>query len=176
MIERSITKRSNFALNALKVLKVDNFVFYNLKCGSLNQYPLVKINKIIENEISKFKPDTIITHNHDDCNSDHRVVNNSVMIATRPTPKTTIKNVLLFEILSSTEWNFNSNFKPNVYFNIKKNLKNKIKAFKMYYDTEGKKFPFPRSFKGIEILSNYRGMQTGIENAEAYILLRSLES
>ena len=27
-------------------LNVKDFIFYNLKCGSLNTYPLIKINKI----------------------------------------------------------------------------------------------------------------------------------
>ena len=69
IINKKISQRTNFAKKALKILKVKDFVFYNLKCGSLNIYPLIKINQLIEEEISKFCPDTIITHNSDDCNN-----------------------------------------------------------------------------------------------------------
>lgn len=175
-INKKIFQRTNFAKQALKILNVKDFIFYNLKCGSLNTYPLIKINKIIENELSKFSPDTIITHNSDDCNNDHNIINKSVMIASRPSSFSSIKNVLTFEVQSSTEWNFENNFKPNIFFDINDNINNKIKAFKMYYKTEGKPFPFPRSSKGLKVLANYRGMQIGVEYAEAYKLIRSYQN
>ena len=176
IINKKISQRTNFAKKALKILKVKDFVFYNLKCGSLNIYPLIKINQIIEEEISKFCPDTIITHNSDDCNNDHNIINKSVMIASRPTSSSSIKNVLTFEVQSSTEWNFENNFKPNIFFDISDNIDKKINAFKMYYKTEGSSFPFPRSSKGLKILANYRGMQIGVKYAEAYKLIRSYQN
>jgi hypothetical protein len=36
------------------------------------------------------------------------------------------------------------------------------------YKTELKKFPKSRSLKGIEILSKFRGMQNGLEQAEGF--------
>ena len=152
-LSKLIKKRTTYAKAALKILNVKDYHFYDLKCGSLNSYPLVKINKIIENEISKFKPDTIITHNSDDCNMDHTIVHKSVMIASRPIPNTPIKNVLCFEVPSSTEWNFDNSFNPNFFVDITNNIEQKIKAFGKYYPTEGKNFPFPRSAKGLKNIS-----------------------
>ena len=40
------------------------------------------------------------------------------------------------------------------------------------YEGEERPFPFPRSDKGLEVLANYRGMQSGIRLAEAFKLLR----
>jgi hypothetical protein len=38
-----------------------------------------------------------------------------------------------------------------------------------------KKFPNSRSLKGIEILSKFRGMQNGLQQAEAYEILKSIK-
>jgi len=42
------------------------------------------------------------------------------------------------------------------------------------YKTEIKKFPNSRSLKGIEILSKFRGMQNGLEQAEAFLVLKEI--
>ena len=44
----------------------------NLDCGRLDQYPQIEINKIIEEEIINFKPETIFTHSENDLNTDHK--------------------------------------------------------------------------------------------------------
>jgi len=174
-LENAIRSRKIFAKNAMSSLKVKEYVFYNLRCGALNTYSLIYINQIIEKEIKIFKPDTIITHHSDDCNVDHNIIYKSVLISSRPVPNSTIKNVICFEVLSSTEWNFDEKFKPNFFVDIEDNIKSKIMAFKEYYSSEGKNFPFPRSLKGIKVLANYRGMQIGVKNAEAFRIIRSLE-
>ena len=62
IIKEEIDKRNQFGLNALKVLGVKNVEFYNHKCGNLDQVSILKINKIIENEINNFKPNVLFTH------------------------------------------------------------------------------------------------------------------
>jgi hypothetical protein len=37
-----------------------------------------------------------------------------------------------------------------------------------------KNFPFPRSDKGLEVLSSYRGMQIAKQNVEAFKLIRGI--
>jgi LmbE family N-acetylglucosaminyl deacetylase len=49
-----ISERNNFGINALKILGIDDYKFYNLPCGRLDQIPLIEINKIIEKEIIDF--------------------------------------------------------------------------------------------------------------------------
>ena len=78
---------------------------------------LLEIIQKIESIINKVKPEIIYTHHHGDLNIDHQIINKAVLTATRPTNKHIVKSVRTFEILSSSEWNFqNSNkkiFKPN---------------------------------------------------------------
>ena len=42
------------------------------------------------------------------------------------------------------------------------------------FKNENHKLPHPRSNKGIEILARYRGMQSGLEFAEAFRLEREI--
>ena len=59
-------------------------------------------------------------------------------------------------------------FSPN-HFEIlnSENIKQKKKSFSRY-KSQLKKFPHPRSLKGIDILANFRGMQICTEYAEAF--------
>jgi len=170
-----INKRNNYAKKALNVLGVKDHEFYNLPCGRLDQYPLIDIGKIIENEIEMFEPDAIFTHNFIDVNNDHKIVFQSVLQATRLGALNSVPSLYSFEILSSSERKFVETFKPNFFVKLnKEHISLKIKA--MYeYISEVKDFPFPRSDKGIMILSNYRGMQVGVEYAEAFSLIREVE-
>ena len=53
-------------------------------------------------------------------------------------------------------------------------MKKKIKAL-IFNKNEIRKFPFPRSVIGIETQCRYRGMQSGLEFAEAFKLVRSIK-
>lgn len=167
-----IEVRNNYGELALNYLGVTNYHFYNLPCGRLDQVPLIEINKIIESEIKFFDPHTILTHSGTDTNKDHCKVYDSTMIATRPCGP--VKNVLSYEILSSTEWQFDNTFSPNVFVSLDENdIINKIKALR-HYKSEIKDFPYPRSDEGIRTLSQYRGLQSGNKNAESFKLVRSI--
>ena len=173
-VRKTITQRKTFAKNSFNILGVDDYIFYDLPCGRFDTIPLIDITKKIENEINLFKPDTIITHFKDDTNSDHRVTFNAMNIASRPIPNSTIKNILCCEILSSTEWRFSETFQPNIFVDISNTIQDKINAFECYYETEGQPFPFPRCEKSIKVLANYRGIQSSLNYAEAFILVRSV--
>lgn len=165
-----IKKRNKMAIKALNFLAVKEYSFYNLPCGRLDQIPQIEINKIIENEIKLFKPKTVFTHSLADSNKDHHKVLDSTIIATRP--GSGVKEVMSYEVLSSTEWGFLKSFKPNVFFKLeKKNIDDKCKAFE-FYTTEIKKYPYPRSTDSIKILAKMRGIQSGNNYSEAFTLIR----
>lgn len=172
-IKKEIEARTSYAIKSLNTLGANSYKFYDLPCGRLNTQPLIKINKIIEEEINSFKPDCIYTHSNTDANKDHNVVFESTRIATRPGAKTFVKEVYMYEVLSSTEWGFCESFTPNVFMELSSNnIENKIKAMNMY-TTEINDWPYPRSDKGIKTLAKYRGMQIGVKYAESFKLLRS---
>jgi LmbE family N-acetylglucosaminyl deacetylase len=168
--EKEITIRNGYAREALRVVGVNEYEFYNLPCGRLDTIPQIEINKIIEKEIYYFKPDTIFTHWHSDSNMDHRKVYDATIIATRP--NNIIKQVYTYEVLSSSEWGFKTSFLPNTFFNLSLNdVKNKCKAMQCFR-SEQRPWPFPRNKKGITTQLEQRGMQSGTKYAEAFQLIR----
>jgi len=167
-IQKEINFRKNCAKKALKTLGVKKFSFYDLKCGSLNVYPILDLGKIVEEEIKQFKAQVIFTHCNSDVHIDHKIVSQACLQASRPVKKLNkIKALITFEILSSTEWNYTKLFKPNYFVNIENEIKYKIQAIKKY-KTEIIKFPHPRSKLGIETLARYRGIQSFNKYAEAF--------
>ena len=173
-ISNEIKHRNSCGKKALSYLGVKDCEFYNFACGRLDQIPLIDINKIIENEISEFKPDIILTHSKKDLNSDHKIIFSSVLTATRPVRKSKVKSIFSFEVLSSSEWNFSKSFAPNYFLELSREDIDKKWAALSMYDTEVKEFPHPRSKEGIDTLAKYRGLQSGVPFAEAFKLIRSL--
>lgn len=173
-VKKVINERNSCAVKALKILGVENYYFYNLPCGRLDQVPIIEINKIIEQEIQNFKPDTIFTHSFEDTNNDHIIVHRATQMATRPVPGLFVEKVYAFEVLSSTEWRFTHTFLPNYFESLtEEDIRNKWAAL-AEYESEVKEFPYPRSEEGISSLAKYRGMQSSNNYAEAFKLIRQI--
>lgn len=170
-----IDERNAFGIKALELLGLKNYFFYNLACGRLDQFPILEINKIIENEIKNFKPDTVFTHSFDDTNNDHIIVHRATQMATRPGSFLFVNTVFAYEVLSSSEWRFTHTFLPNYFEVLSENdINNKWLSLKEY-ESEIKDFPYPRSEEGVFLLAKYRGMQCGSRYAEAFQLIRKIK-
>jgi LmbE family N-acetylglucosaminyl deacetylase len=170
-----IEERTCFAKLAHKSLGLTDVVFENLVCGRFDAEPVIDIGKRIEKQISSFLPDTVITHWGMDANSDHRITFGAVLTATRPIVGGSVKNLLCFETPSSSEWRFHDSFRPNYFIDIGKDIDAKVAAFNFYAPSESKPFPYPRNEDSLRLLAKLRGMQIGIESAEAYEIVRCLE-
>ena len=172
-----ILNRKKQALKAAKVIGIKKLIFGNFPDNSMDSVPLLKVIQFIEKHIKKIKPDCIFTHFENDLNVDHHITSKAVITACRPTKNQTVKTILFFEILSSSEWNISSkskNFKPNYFVDISKSIKFKIRALK-HYKREMRKWPHPRSIEGVKLLSKTRGSTVGLSNAEAFILGRHIQ-
>ncbi len=166
-------KRNDNAFSALRQLgirKKDVYISEN-PCCRLDDFNQLEIIKLIEKHIKQFKPNEIFTHSHSDTNIDHRIAYQATVTATRPVYNFKIDLVASFEVLSSTEWNYTKSFTPNYFEDISGFIKKKINAMRQYKD-ELRPFPHPRSIESIKSLSNYRGVQSGYENAEAFQIIR----
>jgi LmbE family N-acetylglucosaminyl deacetylase len=176
-INKLILNRKKQAIKAGKIIGIKKSIFGNFPDNSMDSVPLLKIIQFIEKQIKIIKPDAIFTHFESDLNIDHQITNKAVVTACRPTKNQTVKSILFFEILSSSEWNIsskNKSFKPNYFVDITNSIRFKIKALK-YYKRELKKWPHPRSVEGVKLLSKTRGSSVGLSNAEAFILGRHIE-
>jgi len=171
-----IRKREHQAHEVASILGIKELIFLNLPDNKLDSMQLLEIVKLIENIINKLNPSLIYTHHGGDLNIDHRIAHQSVVTASRPLPNRTLKKILCFETLSSSDWATQSigpKFSPNYYVNIEKQLEKKLSALKVYKN-ELRDFPHPRSLKSVKSLSHYRGSTVGLKAAEAFDLIREI--
>jgi len=176
-INKLILDRKKQAIKAGKLIGIKNTTFGNFPDNSMDSVPILKIIQFIEKKINIIKPDAIFTHFESDLNIDHQITSKAVVTACRPIKNHTVKSILFFEVLSSSEWNIsikNKGFKPNYFVDISKSIKFKLKALK-YYKREMRKWPHPRSIEGVKLLSKTRGSTVGLSHAEAFILGRHVE-
>ena len=173
-INSLIQQRKQNAKEALKILGCDSIEFLDFPDNRLDSLDLLDVVKKIEGFIDAYKPYTIFTHYAHDLNIDHQITHNAVVTACRPQPGHCVKELLFFEVPSSTEWNLSKAFMPNYFVDISSTLSLKIDALNAYKN-EMKSFPHPRSIKAIESLSFYRGASSGCEAAEAFIIGRKIK-
>lgn len=130
-----------------------------------------RVNKLIQD----LEPDMVYTHFNGDAHQDHRLLSECVLIACRPKPQSTVKQLLMCEIPASTEWAFGQfgDFKPNVFNDVTSFIDLKQEALEMY-ETEIYDYPDARSVESMKILAAQRGKQIGVNYAEAFQLVFSL--
>ena len=171
---QEIESRRNAARLASKVLGATDVSFGDFPDNKLDASPLLEVIKSIEAVVELVRPQIVLTHFGGDLNIDHRIVNQAVLTACRPTPDQGVKEILFFEVPSSTEWQVpieGEAFVPTWFEDISETLELKIKALTVY-EHELREWPHPRSIKAVEHLAHWRGASCGVDAAEAFVLGR----
>ncbi|MEX0851152.1 MAG: PIG-L deacetylase family protein [Gaiellaceae bacterium] len=168
-------RKEQEALRAAKELGVDDYVHLDLPDMRLDTLEHIEVNKVVEEHIRDFGPQVVYTV-QPDVNQDHRVLFDSVAVATRPTPGHPVRRILTYAPTSSTEWtpaavNW---FVPNWYVDVTETLERKVAAF-AHYETERREYPHPRSERAIRATAEFHGTSCGFEYAEPFVLIRGLE-
>lgn len=131
---------------------------------------------ILTREIIDGEYEIVYAQNRSDINHDHQIVGEASIIACRPKPDCSVKQLYFFEVPASTEWTFGKiepPFVANHYEEIdEEDMFEKIKALK-HYETETYNFPDARSVEAVITLAKYRGYQVGLNYAEAFQLVFS---
>lgn len=172
-VKEQVDRLNKCAIEAGKALGVKETKTYGNLCCRFDTVPILNIIKTIEEEIERIQPRIIYTHWPNDVNIDHKIVHEAVLSATRPLPGSCVKTIFSFEVLSSTDWNFRHRFSPHVYEDVRETLETKVRALQIY-ETEIRESPHPRSAEGIRSLARKRGIEVGINFAEAFELLRDV--
>jgi LmbE family N-acetylglucosaminyl deacetylase len=177
---QEIEKQKQAAKSACAIMGVADVRFAGLPDQKLDGIPLIDIIRPIQQCIMDFQPDIVYTHHGGDVNQDHRAVLNATLVAVRPVGSHRVNRVLCYEVPSATEWAPPISgwaFLPNVFINIEEQLETKIKALQAYsktYVSEVAAFPHPRSVEAVRNLARQRGIQSGINAAEAFYLIREI--
>ena len=157
-------------------LGAQEFVQFRFPDNRMDTVPHLDVIKRMEALVERVQPDTVYTHHGGDLNVDHQVIFRAALTATRPMAGCTVKEVLAFEVPSSTEWAFQQlspSFQPNVFVDITDTLETKIEAMAMY-DGESRPFPHPRSPQALRAIAQRWGSTVGVHAAEAFQAIRSI--
>ena len=98
------------------------------------------------------------------------------MTACRPMPGSSVREILTFEVMSSSEWATPSvaPFVPNTFVDMSDYLPKKLEALAAY-EMEMRSAPHSRSVAHIEALARHRGNCVGVDAAEAFVVIRMVE-
>ena len=174
--EEQIDKRKEAAYKAANLIGLEWLDFGDFPDNSMDSIPLINIVKFIENVKKDINPKIIYTHSASDLNIDHKIVNESTLIAFRPKAGELWEEIRSFEVPSSTDYSHKTlrgNFNPNLYINIENYIDLKLEALSFYKD-ELWESPNSRSIDMIKVLAQYRGSQVGLRYAEAFEVLRRI--
>ena len=172
----ALAERQGAARAANKILGVNEVTLLTYPDNRMDSVAFLDIVQDIEKVMRNCKPEIVYTHHAGDVNIDHRLVSEAVVVACRPTPGFSVRQLLLFETASSTEWRpaaCNVSFAPNYFVNISNYLALKLEALDVYAE-ELRDFPHPRSKMAIAHLAAWRGATVGVEAAEAFELARAI--
>ena len=156
------------ARQAFDALGISEAIFLGFPTVKLNTVPNKELTDRLQGFVDDVRPDVVYAPFPGDLNADHSIVAKAAAVAARPVKGRRI-TLFYYEVLSSTEWGriyLNRGFHPNLYVDISTTLKDKLNAAEMY-SMEIRDFPHPRSSQGIETLARMRGMEVGLEAAEA---------
>jgi N-acetylglucosamine malate deacetylase 1 len=161
---------------AFKILKVTSSEFLDIPATMLSDRPVHELNNKIYEAVRKIKPQIVLCP-FPDRHIDHRIVFDSVMVATRPIgPGKNIEILAAYETLSETHWNaphIEPNFTPNWVIDISDFISIKLKALNCY-QSQISDFPGPRSIEAVEALAKFRGTQSGFAFGEAMHIIRKV--
>ncbi len=171
----SINNRHKISLKVADILGISSVQNLDFPDNMMDSIPLLHIVRVIENLIDKLKPEIIYTHHIGDLNIDHQVTHKAVMTACRPQPGFCVREIYVFEVLSSTEWQTPGYlpFTPNIFMDISNWVELKHKTLEVYND-EMHQPPHSRSIDNIIRLNALRGHSIGVDYAEAFILIRGI--
>jgi len=164
--ELSELARAAHAANAL--LGAASVTLGDLPDNRMDSVDLLDVVKVIEAAVDRYRPRLVFTHHRGDLNVDHTVLHDAVATACRPLPGSCVRQLLFFEVASSTEWRpSGEGFVPNVFYDISAHLPAKLRALEAYA-SEMREFPHARSIRALEALALWRGASCGHAAAEAF--------
>lgn len=162
------------ARKAFGVLGVRDSIFLEIPATLVGNESVASLNGKIGDVIDGYRPQVVLCA-FPDRHVDHRVIFDSVMVATRPVNSgREVELLAAYETLSETHWNaphIEPNFVPNWVVDISGVVEKKLAAVRCY-ESQVTGFPGPRSIEAVEALAKFRGTQAGFGFGEAFQIIR----
>jgi N-acetylglucosamine malate deacetylase 1 len=161
---------------AFAILGVSKSWFLEVPATMVSDEPVSVLNGKVAQIVAELEPQIVLCP-YWDRHIDHRIVFQSVMVATRPVGSGRgIELVAAYETLSETHWNaphIEPGFTPNWVVDITAELPRKLEAAKCYR-SQISPFPGARSIEAIEALATFRGTQAGFGAGEGFHIIRMI--
>jgi len=174
--EGDLSRMREAAERAGRMLGATRVRVHDLPDNAFDSVPLLKIVQVVEQAVAEVRPGAVWTHSGGDLNVDHALTFRAVLTALRPRASSPVRELLAFEVPSSTEWafgRFEPAFRPGVFVDVAGTLEQKIAALSAYAG-ELAAFPHPRSEGNVRALAAVRGAAAGMQAAEAFELVFEL--
>lgn len=159
---------------AFAILGVVQSYFFEIPATMIG--PIYIINQKIGELVRNVEPHVVLCP-YPDRHIDHRVVFDSVMVATRPIGAArSIELLAAYETLSETHWNapyIEPNFVPSWVVDITAHIEQKRQALQCY-GSQMLPFPAPRSIEAVDALAKFRGTQAGFAFGEGFHIIRKV--
>lgn len=159
---------------AFSILGIAGSRFLEIPATMVGEQPVGVLNGKIAAMIKEIEPHIVLCP-FPDRHIDHRVVFESVMVATRPVAAGRgIELIAAYETLSETHWNaphMEPNFVPNWIVDITAQIGRKIDALTCY-ESQIPAFPGARSVETAKALAIFRGTQAGFSFGEGFQIIR----
>jgi N-acetylglucosamine malate deacetylase 1 len=156
------------------IVGVARSVFLDLPATMLGNEPVHALNGKLVELVREVDPQVVLVP-YPDRHVDHRIVFESMMVATRPVGAgARLELVAAFETLSETHWNaphIEPNFTPSWVNDITSFMDHKTRALRCYA-SQIPPFPGPRSVEAVTALAMFRGTQAGFAYGEAMHVIR----
>ena len=175
--QEELSNLAQSAKQAKEILGVQSIELLDYPDNRMDSLDTLEVVKAVEKKLEKLKPEVVVTHHGGDLNVDHRIIHQAVITACRPQPGKSVKRILSFEVVSSTEWQSPDDrrpFVPNWFEDISETLSLKLKALRVY-ESEMLPWPHARSLQTVDHLARWRGASISCEAAEAFMLVRNIE-
>ena len=154
----------------------DKFYELNFQPASLSSVLMSELVSNISVILGEFKPVEILIPHYSDIHSDHRIIFEAAVSASKIFRCPSVKRILAYETLSETNFGkiHNFTFNANYFVDITDQMNKKLEILSIYSSEIGN-HPFPRSLDSIKALATLRGSQCGYQYAEAFDCLFNLE-
>ena len=164
------------AKKAYKILGVRDYTFMEIPATFIGDEPVSKLNGAFTSEFKKFEPNIVLCP-FPDRHIDHRIIFDSVMVASRPVGfGKKIELLAAYETLSETHWNapyIEPNFNHNLVVDISDQIEDKLQALRSYRSQVDENLG-PRSVDSVKALAKFRGSQAGFSYGEAFYVIRQI--
>jgi LmbE family N-acetylglucosaminyl deacetylase len=173
--QAALSDLAKAAMAANKILGAASVDLLQFPDNRLDSVDVLDVVKSVELFFGKKEPEIVYTHFSGDLNRDHQIVSESVQVACRPIPGSQVRELLMFEVPSSTGWRADSTmaFSPNCYQDISDTLELKMLALAAYA-VEMRPWPHARSMEAVEHQAKWRGASVGLHAAEAFVVARRI--